>query len=65
MTFTQLQAECVSMFGSGIKPPRVKSATNSFSSSETKMAHKTHFQKRGDQKKKKLQAQTLLIEQQK
>ena len=53
------------MFGSHIKPPRVKDATSSVSSSGAPMDNKTHSQKKGDQKKRKLQAQMELIEQQK
>ena len=65
MTFTQFWAECVSMFGLCIKPPRVKSATNSISSYEATMEHKTCSQKRGDLRKRELQAQMELIEEQK
>ena len=39
MTFTQFWAECVSMFGSSIKTPKVKIAMNSISSSGAPMGH--------------------------
>ena len=65
MTFTQFQAECISMFGLYSRTPKVKSATNSISLSEAPMEHEIHFQKRGYKKKKTLQAQTELIQQQK
>ena len=65
MNFTQSCAECISMFGLHIKTPKVKSATNSVSSSGAPNEHKTHSQKKGTQKDRKIQAQMELIAQQK
>ena len=64
MTFTQFQAECVSIFGSCIKTSKVKPATNSVSSSGAPRVHKTSSQK-GNQKDRKTKAQVELIAQQK
>ena len=65
MNITQFQAECISMFGSQIKTPKVNSATNSVSSSGASTEHKTCPQKKGNNKERKIQAQTELIAQQK
>ena len=65
MNFTQFWAECISMFGSWIKAPKMKSATNNISSSGALKEQKTHSQKKNITKDKKIQAQTELIEQQK
>ena len=65
MTFTQFQAECVSMFSLHIKTSKVKSATNSVGSSRAPREHKTYSQKKGNQEDRKVQAQTELIAQQK
>ena len=65
MYFTQSWAKCISMFGLQIRTPKVKSGTNSVSSSEAPKKHKMCFQKEGSQKDRKIQAQTELIAQQK
>ena len=46
MNFTQFQAKCISMFGLQIKAPKMKTATNSISSSGALKEQKTHSQKR-------------------
>ena len=46
MNFTQLKAECISMFGLQIKAPKLKTATNSISSSGALQEKKTHSQKK-------------------
>ena len=53
------------MFGSRIKTPTVKSATNTFSSSGATVEHKTYSQKKGNNKDRRIQAQIELIAQQK
>ena len=63
MNFPQFQAECISMFGSQIKAPKMKIATNSVSLSGALKEQKTHFQKKNVSKDKKIQAQMELIEQ--
>ena len=65
MNFTQFQAECISMFGSQIKAPKLKAAANSVSSSAVLKEQKTHSQKRNSGKDKKIKAQMELIEKQK
>ena len=62
MNFMQFQAECISMFGSPIKAPKLKAATNSVSSSGALKEQKTHFQKKNSGKDKKIKAQMELIE---
>ena len=64
MNFTQFQAECISMFGSQIKAPKVKTATNSVSSSGVLKEQKTYSQKKNSTKDRKIQAQMELIEKQ-
>ena len=53
------------MFGSQMKAPQVRSASNSVGSSVASTEHKTCSQKKVIQKDKKTQAQTELIAQQK
>ena len=53
------------MFGSQIKAPRLKAATNSVNSSGVLKEQKTHSQKKNSGKDKKIKAQTELIEKQK
>ena len=65
MNFTQFQAECISMFGSRIKAPRLKAATNNVISYGALKEQKTHSQKKNSVKEKKIKAQTELIEKQK
>ena len=65
MNFTQFQAECISMFRSQIRAPKIKAATNNISSSAALKEQKTHSQKKNSGKDKKIQAQTELIEKQK
>ena len=65
MNFTQFQAKCISMYGSRIKMPKVKSATDNVSSSGALKEQKTCSQKKGNNKDRKIQAQTELITQQK
>ena len=48
MNFTQFLAQCISMFGSQTKALKVKSSTNSVSSSGAPVEHKTHSQKKGN-----------------
>ena len=64
MSFTKFQAECISMFGSRIKTPKVKTTTYSISSSGASKEQKTHSQKKVN-KDKKIQAQMELIVKQK
>ena len=64
MNFTQCQAECISMFGSRIKAPKMKTATNSVISSGALKEQKTCSQKKNSSKDKKIQAQMELIEKQ-
>ena len=63
--FTYFWAKCISMFSLRIKAPKMKTATNSVSSSGTLKEQKTHSQKKSNSKDKKIQAQTELIEKQK
>ena len=65
MNFTQFWAKCISMFGSWIKAPKLKAATNNISSSGALKEQKTHSQKKNISKGRKIQAQTELIEKQK
>ena len=65
MSFTQFWAECISMFGSQIKAPKMKAATNNISSSAALNEQKTCSQKKNTSKHKKIQAQMELIEKQK
>ena len=65
MNFTQFQAECISMFSSRIKAPKLKAATNSVSSSGAIKEQKTCSQKKNSGKDRKIKAQTELIEKQK
>ena len=65
MNFTQFQAECISMFGSRIKAPKVKAATNSVSLSGVLKEQKTCSQKKNSGKDRKIKAQKELIEKQK
>ena len=65
INFTQFQAGCVSMFGSQIKTPKIKTVTNSISLSGASKEQKTHSQKKGNNKDRKIQAQPKLIEKQK
>ena len=65
MNFTQFQAECISMFGSQIKAPKLKATTNSVSSSGAIKEQKTHSQKKNSGKDRKIKAQMELIEKQK
>ena len=65
MNFTQFWAECISMFGSQIKAPIMKTATNSVSSSGALKEQKTRSQKKNSSKDKKIKAQPELIEKQK
>ena len=65
MNFMQFWAEYISMFGSQIKAPKMKAATNNISSSGALKEQKTHSQKKNSGKDKKIQAQTELIEKQK
>ena len=65
MNFTQFWVECILMFGSRIKAPKMKTATNSVSSYGTSKEQKTHSQKKSNSKDKKIQAQMELIEKQK
>ena len=58
-------AECISMFGSQIKAPKRKAATNNICSSGALKEQKTHSQKKNISKDRKLQAQMELIEKQK
>ena len=53
------------MFGSRIKAPKLKAATNSVSSSGALKEQKTHSQKKNSGKDKKIKAQMELIEKQK
>ena len=53
------------MFGSQIKAPKLKAATNSVSSSGAIKEQKTRSQKKNSGKDKKIKAQTELIEKQK
>ena len=64
MNFMQFQAECISMFGSWIKAPKMKAATNNISSSGA-LREKTCSQQRNNNKEKKIQVQLELIEKQK
>ena len=63
MNFTQFQDKCISMFGSQIKTPKIKTAPNSISPSGASKEQRTHSQKKGTNKK--IQAQMELIEKQK
>ena len=65
MNFTQFRAECISMFGSRVKAPKLKAATNSLSSSGALKEQKTRSQRKNSGKDKKIKAQTELIEKQK
>ena len=65
MNFMQFQVECISMFGLRIKAPKLKTATNSVSSSGAFKEQKTCSQKKNSGKDKKIQAQTELIKKQK
>ena len=53
MSFTQFWAKCISMLGSQIKAPKIKTATNSISSSGVLKEQKTWSQKKGNSKDKK------------
>ena len=53
------------MFGSQIKTPKIKTATNSISLSRASKEQKTHSQKKGNNKDRKVQGLTELIEKQK
>ena len=53
------------MFGSVIKTPKVTNVTNSVSPSGAPVESKTHSQKKGTNKDRKIQARMKLIEQQK
>ena len=65
MNFTQFRAECISMFGSRIKAPKLKAAMNSINSSGAIKEQKTRSQKKNSGKDRKIKAQTELIEKQK
>ena len=65
MSFTQFQAECISLFGPQKKALKMKAATNNISSSGVLKEQKTHSQKKNLSKDRKIQAQTKLIEKQK
>ena len=65
MNFTQFQAECISMFGSRIKAPKLKAAMNSVDSSGVLKEQKTRSQKKNSGKDRKIKAQMELIEKQK
>ena len=65
MNFTQFRAECISMFGSRIKAPKLKTAMNSINSSGAIKEQKTRSQKKNSGKDRKIKAQTELIEKQK
>ena len=65
MNFMQFWAECISVFGLRIKAPKMKDAMNSVSLSGVLKEQKTHTQKKNNNKDKKIQAQTELIEKQK
>ena len=65
MNFTQFQAEYISMFGSRIKAPKLKTATSNISSSGALIEQKTYSQKKNTSKDRKIQAQRELIERQK
>ena len=65
MNFTQFQAKCISMFGLQIKAPKMKPAINSINSSGALKEQKTHSQKKGNSKDKKIKSQRQLIEKQK
>ena len=52
------------MLGLQIKMPKIKTAMNSISSSGASKEQKTHSQKKGNSKGRKIQTQTKLIEQQ-
>ena len=65
MNFTQFRAECISMFSSQIKAPKLKAATNSINSSGVLKEQKTPSQKKNSGKDRKIKAQTELIEKQK
>ena len=65
MNFMQFWAECISMFGLRIKAPKLKTATNSVSSSGALKEQKTHSQKKNISKDNKIQAQMELIKKQK
>ena len=61
MNFIQFPAECISMYGSQIKMPKVKTATNSISSSGTSKEQKSHSQKKGNNTYRKIQAEMDMI----
>ena len=62
INFTQFQAECISMFGSQIKAPKMKAATNNIGLSGALKEQKTCSQKKNISKDKKIEAQMELIE---
>ena len=64
MTITQFCAECISMFGLHAKSQKVKPSMNSISTSGVPGEQQTYSQIEVRKKKKKLQAEMELIQQQ-
>ena len=60
MNFTQFQAKCISMFGSQIKAPKMKAATNNISSSAALKGQQAHSQKKNISKDRKIQVRQSL-----